>query len=206
MNLALIIPNIVLLTFICNNPITTSANFYPTASSVPPSSIPKKVLWDDFTNLTGCHKGVKADGLQNLKKYFQHFGYLDSSYDDFSNQFDGNFEYAVRRYQENFRINTTGELDNSTLNHIVQPRCGNPDIVNGTSTMFLKSTPSSSSTHAVAHYSFFPNRPRWRGRTDLTYAFQPENQLNDVVRNVFGRAFQRWAEVVFIKMQVPAYF
>lgn len=178
---------------------TSSAHFYPNVSSIPPSLIPKKSPWDDFNNLTGCHKGVKANGLHKLKKYFQYFGYLNSSYDDFSDQFDGHFETAVKTYQMNFKLNTTGELDNSTLNHIVLPRCGNPDIVNGTSTMLSGGGRSASSSYAgtVAHYSFFPNTPRWpRGRRDLMYAFLEENQLSQEVRSLFGRAFQRWAQVI----------
>ncbi|KAK4479738.1 hypothetical protein RD792_015270 [Penstemon davidsonii] len=188
---------IVLLTISINAVIPISAHFYPNASSIPPSAIPNKTSWDEFNNFTGCNKGVKAYGLHKLKKYFQYFGYLNNSYGNFSDEFDVSLEDAVKIYQLNFNLNTTGALDEPTLKHIVQPRCGNADIVNGTSTMHSGGMFSANTTiHAVAHYSFFPNRPRWpRVRSQLTYAYSPDNPLSDAVRGVFSRAFERWSEV-----------
>ncbi|KAL2464375.1 matrix metalloproteinase [Forsythia ovata] len=50
--------------------------------------------------------------------------------------------------------------------------------------------------HTVAHYAFFPGKPRWpESKTELTYAFLPENQLSKNVKSLFGRAFERWSEV-----------
>ncbi|KAL3840992.1 hypothetical protein ACJIZ3_025583 [Penstemon smallii] len=192
-----IITFIITVILISINPIPTSAHFYPNISSIPLSLIPNRTLWDAFNNFTGCHKGVKADGLHKLKKYFQYFGYLNNSYNDFSDLFDGNFESAVKTYQLNFNLNATGQIDANTLKNIVLPRCGNPDAVNGTSTMHSNRPYSANSTiNTVAHYSFFPNTPPWpRGRRDLTYAFLPRNQLSDLVRGVFSRAFERWSEV-----------
>ncbi|KAL8550432.1 hypothetical protein ACS0TY_009024 [Phlomoides rotata] len=175
------------------NPNSASANFFPNISSIPFSLIPNSTIWDAFNNLVDCRKGATADGLAKMKKYFQYFGYLNSSYTDFSDEFDDFLESAVKTYQINFNLNVTGELDVHTLQHIVQPRCGNPDIVNGTSAM---NSGHHSTIHTVAHYSFFPNRPRWPpSKSQLTYAFLPENRLSDVVRGVFARAFERWSEV-----------
>ncbi|KAG6426354.1 hypothetical protein SASPL_110576 [Salvia splendens] len=180
------------------NPV--SANFFPNISSIPASIIPNASIWDAFGALHGCRKGVKSQGLASLKKYFQLFGYLNTSDDDFSDDFDEFLESAVKNYQLNFNLNQTGEIDAPTLKHIVLPRCGNADIVNGTSTMRSGkswNTYSANSTiHTVAHYSFFPNRPRWPpGKSQLTYAFEPENQLSDVVKGIFVKAFERWSEV-----------
>ncbi|PIN21284.1 Interstitial collagenase [Handroanthus impetiginosus] len=194
------VPLTLLLLVASINPPAASAHFFPNITSIPPSLIPNTTIWDAFNNLHGCQKGVKAKGLAKLKKYFQLFGYLNNSYDNFDDDFDEFLEFAVKTYQLNFNLNATGELDPSTLKHIVLPRCGNPDIVNGTSTM-RSGKPSdgysaNSTIHTVEHYTFFPNRPRWPpGRTQLTYAFLPDNQLSDNVRSVFSRAFERWSEV-----------
>ncbi|KAI3452776.1 hypothetical protein Pfo_009439 [Paulownia fortunei] len=201
MKLSLCIISITLpLLIISINPTPTSAHFFPNITSIPSSLIPNTTIWDAFNKLVGCQKGQKADGLAKLKKYFQYFGYLNNSYSDFSDDFDDYLESAVRTYQLNFNLNATGQLDAPTLKHIVLPRCGNPDIVNGTSTMYSGKPrdgyTANSTIHTVAHYSFFPNRPRWPpSKSQLTYAFLPENQLSDVAQSVFSRAFERWSEV-----------
>ncbi|KAK6116490.1 hypothetical protein DH2020_049783 [Rehmannia glutinosa] len=193
--------SIIFLIVISINPNPTSAHFFPNITSIPSSLIPNTTIWDTFNKLAGCKKGQKADGLSKLKKYFQYFGYLNTSYSDFSDEFDDYLESAVKTYQINFNLNSTGQLDVPTLKRIVLPRCGNPDIVNGTSAMHSGKPPgdtysANSTIRTVAHYSFFPGRPRWPPRrSQLTYAFQPENQLSDLVRTVFARAFERWSEV-----------
>ncbi|KAG8383146.1 hypothetical protein BUALT_Bualt05G0154300 [Buddleja alternifolia] len=196
MNIHTIISISIILLTISIIPTLTSAHFFPNVSSIPPSLIPNATIWDDFNKLAGCQKGQKLAGVSKLKRYFQYFGYLNKSYADFSDDFDDHLESAVKSYQFNFNLNSTGELDVQTLNHVVQPRCGNPDVVNGTSTM-RRGFSAGSTIHTVSHYSFFPGRPRWPARTtQLTYAFSPENGLSDVVRGVFARAFERWSEVI----------
>ncbi|KAK4376790.1 hypothetical protein RND71_003086 [Anisodus tanguticus] len=75
----------------------------------------------------------------------------------------------------------------------MKPRCGNPDIVNGTTSMNSGKSPA---MHTVTHFSFFEGRPRWPpSKNKLKYAFLPENQLTDSVKAVFGRAFDKWTEV-----------
>lgn len=182
------------------NPTPASAHFFPNISAIPASFIPKTTtIWDAFNNLVGCHKGQDSNGLSKLKQYLHSFGYFNSSYLDFSDHFDDHLESAIKTYQLNFNLNATGELDAPTLTHIVLPRCGNPDVINGTSTMNSgnpRYRGGNSTIHAVGHYSFFPNRPRWPpSKSELTYAFQPENQLSGAVRGVFARAFVRWSEV-----------
>ncbi|KAL6351328.1 hypothetical protein AAG906_035120 [Vitis piasezkii] len=177
---------------------SVSARFFPNAPSMPPSSPPNATTsgWDAFKKFAGCHAGDKADGLAKLKEYFHYFGYIHNS--NYTDDFDDAFEQALKTYQLNFNLNTTGQLDEATLNQIVSPRCGNADIENGSSSMNSgKSTPSTSGHfHTVGHYSFFDGKPVWpESKRNLTYGFLPDNQLSDTVKAVFTSAFERWAAV-----------
>ncbi|KAF4391659.1 hypothetical protein F8388_005424 [Cannabis sativa] len=182
-----------------------SARIFPNISSIPPWLIPKNdsILgaWDAFKEFHSCRPGDKTQGLSKLKNYFQNFGYIPKSPFNFTDDFDDELESAIKTYQKNFNLNVTGQLDQNTIQHLILPRCGNADIVNGTTTM-NSGKPSSSSAsnstnfHTVGHYSFFPGSPVWPvGRRDLTYAFQPENELTNEVKTVFARAFLRWSQV-----------
>ncbi|CAK9146269.1 unnamed protein product, partial [Ilex paraguariensis] len=176
-----------------------SAHFFPNISSIPPSFIPNTTAgdWASFNKLLGCHTGQKVDGVAKLKRYFQYFGYLNSS-TNCTDDFDDVFESALRTYQLNFNLNATGELDGPTLKKLVSPRCGNADIINGTSSMNSGKGPSATPIHlsTVSHYTFFPGTPRWpASRTELSYGFSPDNQISDTVKNVFSGAFERWSEV-----------
>lgn len=173
-------------------------HFFPNISSIPLTNV--TAAWDSFQKLAGCHAGDKKPGLAKLKKYFQNFGYLNnfSAAANFTDDFDNSLQAALKTYQLNFNLNSTGELDANTLKQILRPRCGVPDIVNGTSSMNSGKPPASSPVHlgVVAHYSFFPGSPRWPdSKTELTYAFSPDNQLDASVKAVFGTAFDRWSEI-----------
>lgn len=179
-----------------------SARIFPNISSIPPWLIPNDTVlgaWDAFKSFGGCRFGEKTQGLSKLKSYFQHFGYIPNTPLNFTDDFDDELESALKTYQKNFNLNVTGTLDPTTVEHLTKPRCGNADIVNGTTSMNSgKPTGASNSTrfHTVGHYSFFPGTPIWpAGRRDLTYAFSPENELTDDVKAVFSRAFDRWAQV-----------
>ncbi|XP_076947231.1 metalloendoproteinase 2-MMP-like [Bidens hawaiensis] len=175
--------------------ISAFPNFFPNISSIPPGFLPKGA-WDGFNNLSGCRSGQTVAGISKLKNYFHYFGYLGNinQTSNFTDDFDDALEKAVKNYQKNFNLNTTGELDDETVKQILKPRCGVPDIVNGSSTMNSgKFTPIGK--YSVAHYSFFPGAPRWRpSQRELTYAFDPRNQLSDDVKRVFANAFARWSE------------
>ncbi|KAL1215330.1 Metalloendoproteinase 2-MMP [Cardamine amara subsp. amara] len=183
----------------------TSAWFFPNSTAIPPSlRNTTRVFWDAFSNFTGCHHGQKnVDGLYRLKKYFQRFGYIPETFSgNFTDDFDDILKTAVELYQNNFKLNVTGELDPLTIKHIVIPRCGNPDVVNGTSLMHsgrrktFEVNFSRKHLHTVKRYTFFPGEPRWpKNRRDLTYAFDPSNPLTDEVKSVFARAFGRWSDV-----------
>ncbi|KAF8039969.1 hypothetical protein BT93_B2243 [Corymbia citriodora subsp. variegata] len=177
-----------------------SAFFLPNISSIPPSLLPNvsSDAWNAFRNFSGCHAGERRDGLAKLKNYFNYFGYIPSSPSNFTDDFDDALESAIKTYQRNFNLDPTGQLDDATLKQIVRPRCGNPDIVNGSTAMNSGKEASLNATHfhAVGHYTFFPGTPRWPdGKIDLTYAFLPDNQLPDDAKAVFSRAFQRWSTV-----------
>ncbi|KAK3211359.1 hypothetical protein Dsin_016065 [Dipteronia sinensis] len=90
--------------------------------------------------LQGCHKGDKVKGILQLKKYLKQFGYLN--YKNSNNRkhendddFDDLLESAVKTYQLNFHVQSTGVLDRKTLSKMAKPRCGVADIVNGTNWM-----------------------------------------------------------------------
>ncbi|KAG9133492.1 hypothetical protein Leryth_022684 [Lithospermum erythrorhizon] len=179
---------------------SSSAHFFPNLTSIPKTFIPNKTSWDGFNKLLGCHAGQNLPGISKIKQYFQQFGYCTYTSTNFTDDFDDILESAIKKYQLNFNLNVTGQLDAQTLSHVILPRCGNADIVNETSTMNSGKVNASDGTtkhvHTVAHYSFFPGRPRWPpSKSELTYAFEPRNQLPENVKTVFGRAFERWSEV-----------
>ncbi|TKY69784.1 Metalloendoproteinase 2-MMP [Spatholobus suberectus] len=187
-----------------------SARLFPNASSIPPeiSSHAPPNAWDAYLNFTGCRPGNAYNGLSNLKNYFHYFGYIPNAPpSNFTNDFDDALEAAVKAYQKNFNLNVTGELDDDTLKQIVRPRCGVADIINGTTAMNSGKSNMTDSPkfHTVAHYSYFPGQPRWpEGTQELTYAFNPDNNLDDVYKSVFAKAFARWSEVTTISFSEAA--
>uniref|UniRef100_A0A1J3EGP4 Metalloendoproteinase 1 n=1 Tax=Noccaea caerulescens TaxID=107243 RepID=A0A1J3EGP4_NOCCA len=190
----------VFLFFLVPSPV--SAGFYPNSSAIPPD-LRHGNIWDSFLNFTGCHAGMKVDGLYKLKQYFQHFGYIPETFSgNFTDDFDDILKKAVEMYQRHFQLKVTGELDEPTLKHVVVPRCGVADVVYGKSNMHSGRRTNEVSFagrgprfHAVKHYTFFDGLPRW-SRRDLTYAFDPRSALPDNIKSVFSRAFVRWAEVI----------
>ncbi|KAB5532190.1 hypothetical protein DKX38_018860 [Salix brachista] len=190
---------VILILLSLNSVPSISAHFFPSNVSIPEDLLKNATSnpWSFFHQLSGCHAGEKYDGLAKLKSYFQYFGYIPDSLSNFTDDFDDALESALRTYQRNFNLNVTGQLDNQTVNHVVRPRCGNPDIVNGSTSMNSGKTHNTSSNHVhtVSHYSFFTGMPRW-SKQALTYAFSPGNQLTDDVKAVFSRAFDRWSTVI----------
>lgn len=57
---------------------------------------------------------------------------------------------TLKKMQKFFGLPQTGELDQSTIETMRKPRCGNPD---------------------VANYNFFPRKPKW-DKTQITYRCQ----------------------------------
>lgn len=54
---------------------------------------------------------------------------------------------TLKKMQKFFGLPQTGELDQSTIETMRKPRCGNPD---------------------VANYNFFPRKPKW-DKNQITY-------------------------------------
>ncbi|KAH1063927.1 hypothetical protein J1N35_028914 [Gossypium stocksii] len=192
---------------------SVSARFFPNITDIPSwikNNATSKAPWDAFNKFAGCRPGEKREGLSQLKQYFNHFGYIPNSPSNFSEDFDDELEKALKTYQQNFNLNVTGQLDNQTLQQIVRPRCGNADVINGTSSMNSGRSSSFHTTghlHTTAHFSFFPGTPRWpSNRQDLTYSFLPGNGLTDEVKAVFTSAFQKWSTVTPLTFtQVDSY-
>ncbi|MCE0481993.1 hypothetical protein HAX54_040293 [Datura stramonium] len=181
-----------------------SAHFTLTFSSIPRSLIPNNSTWNHFNKYLGCHFGQKIEGLDKIKQYFQHFGYIDSLSKNFTDEFDDVLFSALKTYQVNFNLNTTGELDPPTLQHMMKPRCGNPDIVNGTTSSELRQVSGGVPDNA---YGFFAGdhgdgNPFDGPMKILAHAFSPptgffhlDGEENWVVDGGFEeecREYRRW--------------
>ncbi|XP_047336825.1 metalloendoproteinase 1-like [Impatiens glandulifera] len=170
--------------------------FAALASASDPYSSPFGFL----KNLEGCHKGEKVKGINQLKNYLEKFGYVHYDHSNNSNsnndEFDDLLEAAVKTYQKNFHLNPTGVLDTKTVSTMSMPRCGCPDIINGTNTMERSSSNHGrhlGSFKTVSHFRFFNNNLRWpAGKTHLTYGFAP--QTPPQFSSIIARAYTKWAE------------
>ncbi|KAH7850647.1 hypothetical protein Vadar_000889 [Vaccinium darrowii] len=78
---------------------------------------------------------------------------------------------------------------------MMAPRCGVPDITNGTNWMQAgqKRTKHAHNTlHTVAHYAFFNGNPKWPpAKYQLTYGFPPGTRSDAI--SAVARAFNTWA-------------
>ncbi|KAM1015218.1 hypothetical protein ACFX1T_044926 [Malus domestica] len=136
----------------------------------------------EFLNhLKGCHKGDKVQGIQDLKKYLEKFGYLNGHSD--SDDFDDILESAIKTYQVNYHHKATGTLDAKTKGH--------PHHHGG-----------HGSPHTVAHYSFFTGNPKWpSSKYHLTYAFDQSTPTE--ARDAVARAFTTWAGNTLLVQSIP---
>ncbi|KAM1019681.1 hypothetical protein ACFX2J_040880 [Malus domestica] len=125
--------------------------------------------------LEGCHKGQNVSGLQELKKHLTKFGYFnyDHSKHADNDEFDDLLESAIKSYQKSYHLKVTGSLDTTTAKQMMVPRCGVPDVVNGTRKGSKKYNRKLKSLHGVSHYEFFfPGPLRWPStQTHLRYRF-----------------------------------
>ncbi|KAJ4702677.1 Metalloendoproteinase [Melia azedarach] len=153
-------------------------------------------------HLKGCHKGDKVRGIHELKKYLETFGYLN--YNNYfksqthatNDDFDELLEFAIKTYQLNYHLKSTGVLDEKTIVMMEKPRCGVADIINGTTRMRSSQSGQqnneSSHFHTVAHYGFFKSSPKWpASKFNLTYAFLQGTR--DDAKDPIARAFHTWA-------------
>ncbi|KAF9595888.1 hypothetical protein IFM89_005374 [Coptis chinensis] len=157
-------------------------------------------------NLQGSHKGQKLEGVCKLKRYLEKFGYLQ--YNDHSThandeEFDDQLESAVKVYQLNYGLNETGTLDSRTMEMMLRPRCGVPDIINGTTRMrsgkMKRHQHGPLSFHIAPQFAFFSGRPKWPyTQANLTYRFRSSVEVIDLqtLRPVIAQAFAKWEFVI----------
>ncbi|PIA62261.1 hypothetical protein AQUCO_00200327v1 [Aquilegia coerulea] len=172
-----------------------------------PSSVlskPNEQGFEFLKHLEGCHKGKNLKGVHELKQYLEKFGYLhykNHSAHANDDEFDDLLESAVKTYQLNYHLNVSGSLDSQTVNQMIKPRCGVPDIINGTTRMpsgKKKHQHGPLSLHTVSHFSFFDGEPRWPAdKTHLTYKFISSVEVVPLqtLRPVISRAFAKWEAV-----------
>lgn len=152
-------------------------SLFPLISSSHPKPMDGLVF---LKNLNGCKKGDKVEGIHQMKKYLQHFGYMNNdvhihskSSDD---EFDEILEFAVKTYQINYNLKATGTLDNSTISQMSKPRCGVADIINGRTGMksgkrlVNRHRKIIGHFHEVSHFAFFEGNLKWpNSKSHLTY-------------------------------------
>ncbi|KAG5534995.1 hypothetical protein RHGRI_022935 [Rhododendron griersonianum] len=152
--------------------------------------------FDFIKHLEGGRKGQTVKGLQQLKTYLQEFGYINYSPNQTranDDDFDDSLEAAVKTYQLNYHLKTTGTLDAQTVSQMMAPRCGFPDISKGTNWMRAGKNEAShtqNTIHTVSHFAFFPGNMRWP-QYQLTYAFA--SGTNSDAISAVAKAFSTWA-------------
>ncbi|KAI8541557.1 hypothetical protein RHMOL_Rhmol08G0071300 [Rhododendron molle] len=146
--------------------------------------------FDFIKHLEGGRKGQTVKGLQQLKTYLQKFGYINNSPNQTranDDDFDDSLEAAVKTYQLNYHLKTTGTLDAQT----VSPRCGFPDNSKGTKWMRAvknEANRTENAIHTVSHSTFSHGNSKW---PQLTYAFAPRTSSDAI--SAVARAFNTWA-------------
>jgi peptidoglycan hydrolase-like protein with peptidoglycan-binding domain len=125
----------------------------------------------------------EIQGLSQIKQYLDDFGYFKQSPLDFDNVLDKKTISAVKSYQQFFNLQVTGDLNTETLQQILLPRCGVPDM--------------------NFEYSFtdlinisYPKGNKWfpKGTKTLTFGFHPESKISIYMINVFRNALTRWSK------------
>uniref|UniRef100_A0A6N2N2B7 Peptidase metallopeptidase domain-containing protein n=1 Tax=Salix viminalis TaxID=40686 RepID=A0A6N2N2B7_SALVM len=133
-----------------------------------------------FWQLPSKAGGVRrASSRLDLKK----FGYYPSDATLTSSDFDDHLELALKAYQKFYRLNVTGNLDSSTTQQMMIPRCGVPDIIN---LLHLQSRAVLNQNKEVPHgCSLCVRSNKWPpSKYALTYTF-----------GRVSKCFSKWAEV-----------
>ncbi|GAB4857263.1 hypothetical protein Ancab_015170 [Ancistrocladus abbreviatus] len=179
----------------------------PPVTESKPSANPFKF----FGNLTGSKRGQKVDGLNKIKSYLARLGYFQDSpinhdyygkinVSEQDDQFDERLESAIKTYQLNYGLKVTGYLDAATIEQMMRPRCGVPDIINGTTSMRSgqkkQQHGSRKSMYGVSFYAF--TGPKWPPTEyDLTYKLLSNGLVptNLDASSILSSAFSKWAQV-----------
>ncbi|KAG4127280.1 hypothetical protein ERO13_D10G207700v2 [Gossypium hirsutum] len=158
-------------------------------------TVESKPTTEIFRRLVGCRKGHTVQGVYELKQFVKKLGYLnyDGGKHGKDNEFDDDLEAAIKAYQVNYQLNTTGILDDDTLKQMMKPRCGIADMI-------IHGDKNSKSFYRIgaSQYEFFMGNPKWPlSKTHLTYNFRSsvDVYLAEDIRSVCFRAFERWANV-----------
>ncbi|CAD6204474.1 unnamed protein product [Miscanthus lutarioriparius] len=159
--------------------------------------------WRSFKQLLDARRGSHVAGLGELKRYLARFGYMPgAAAREPTDAFDAHMEAAVRRYQSKLSLPVTGQLDSTTLDRIMAPRCGVGDDDGHGVPVSLSGSTAASRDGAVSRFTLFKGEPRWTQPDPLvlTYAISPTATVDylpaETVRAVFRRAFARWARVI----------
>ncbi|KAG8635119.1 metalloendoproteinase 3-MMP [Manihot esculenta] len=148
---------------------------------------PQKQAFKFLQNLKEIHKGQTVVGLDEVKKFLVGFGYYlnPCSTRNLNNNFDDQLESALKRYQNFFHLNITGILNFETIQKMMIPRCGVPDVTD------ITSLNQSINSNIGPHYAFPARMPKWN-KFSLTYLFLPNVPNSQDVRAAFSGAFQSW--------------
>ncbi|KAL1079659.1 hypothetical protein V6Z11_D10G236500 [Gossypium hirsutum] len=133
-------------------------------------TVESKPTTEIFRRLVGCRKGHTVQGVYELKQFVKKLGYLnyDGGKHGKDNEFDDDLEAAIKAYQVNYQLNTTGILDDDTLKQMMKPRCGIADMI-------IHGDKNSKSFYRIgaSQYEFFMGNPKWPlSKTHLTYNFR----------------------------------
>ncbi|KGN52412.1 metalloendoproteinase 1-like precursor [Cucumis sativus] len=151
-------------------------------------------------NLQGCHLGDTKQGIHQIKKYLQRFGYITTNIQKHSNPiFDDTFDHilesALKTYQTNHNLAPSGILDSNTIAQIAMPRCGVQDVIKNKKTKKRNQNFTNNGHthfHKVSHFTFFEGNLKWpSSKLHLSYGFLPNYPI-DAIKPV-SRAFSKWS-------------
>ncbi|CAK9311107.1 unnamed protein product [Citrullus colocynthis] len=150
--------------------------------------------WRNFARFLDAGKGSEVNGMSELKKYLNRFGYLPiPPHNNFSDFFDDQFVSALILYQNRLGLSVTGKLDSETIASIMSPRCGMSDLIKINNN-------NNTTIHSTRRYAFFNGQPRWIRSSTLTYALSPDYTIeyltSSEIRKVVRRSFSRWSAVI----------
>ncbi|KAI3853530.1 hypothetical protein MKX03_017261 [Papaver bracteatum] len=167
--------------------------------------------------LEGCQKGETVKGLDEAKQYLKNYGYVNvESGNENHDEFDDMLESAIKTYQLNYNLETSGILDTATVKQMMMPRCSVPDIgKNGATSMksgmkhhhhHHEHGKHNGSLHTVLHYSFLPGK--WT-KMELVYRFRSSAAANvdsATLQSACVRDLSSWEAVSNFRFRVPTSF
>jgi hypothetical protein len=143
----------------------------------------------------GISKGQTGDEVDRIQNYLMKFGYIQPKEETILGakidkkkaisvpkigEFDDNTEKALKLFQQINHLPITGNLNKETLNLMLRPRCGMPDIIETSS--------------ELEEFNLYGTK--W-DRTDLTYYFQSTTNDTEpgIIREAIRAGFDAWSSV-----------